>query len=222
MQTMPLLARTGHLYTELVGELWLLDTGAPTSFGRRPELVSAGETFALSDGYLGLTDETLSEFVEVECAGLLGADVLGRFDALFDVPGGRLVLATDAIEHAGERLALDDFMGIPIVTAQIGGEECRMFLDTGAQLSYLQDEALAQYPAAGRVTDFYPGLGRFDTDTHWVPIGLGKAQFTLRCGTLPGLLGMTLALAGTDGIIGNAFLNEQVAGYFPRRNLLVL
>ena len=40
-------------------------------------------------------------------------------------------------------------MGIPIVTAQIGGRAYRMFFDTGAQISYLQSDALKTFPAAG-------------------------------------------------------------------------
>jgi hypothetical protein len=40
-------------------------------------------------------------------------------------------------------------MGIPIVTAQIGGRAHRMFFDTGAQISYLQSDALKTFPAAG-------------------------------------------------------------------------
>ena len=41
-------------------------------------------------------------------------------------------------------------------------------------------------------------------------------------GTLPGLLGMTLMMAGAQGIIGNQILTNRVVGYFPRRRLLVL
>ena len=39
-------------------------------------------------------------------------------------------------------------MGIPIVTAEIGGRANRMFFDTGAQISYLQSDALKTLPAA--------------------------------------------------------------------------
>ena len=33
MNTLPLQVREGHVFVELGGELWLVDTGAPTSFG---------------------------------------------------------------------------------------------------------------------------------------------------------------------------------------------
>lgn len=97
-----------------------------------------------------------------------------------------------------------------------------MFFDTGAQISYFQEDTITDFPSAGTVTDFYPGVGQFQTDTHQVQVGLGESAFTLRCGTLPGLLGATLMMADTSGIIGNQIMENRVIGYFPRRNVLCL
>jgi len=222
MNTLPLQLRDGHLFVELGGELWLLDTGAPTSFGTSRNLTIAGEQFSLGTSYLGLTAATLSQFVGAPCVGLLGADVLGRFDHLLDTTGGRLTVSTAELSLSGQTVRLDEFMGIPIVTARVGGRDYRMFFDTGAQISYFQDDSLAEFPSAGIVTDFYPGVGQFQTDTHDVPVSLGGVAFTLRCGTLPGLLGMTLRMAGTKGIVGNAILSNRSVGYFPRRRTMIL
>jgi hypothetical protein len=57
---------------------------------------------------------------------------------------------------------------------------------------------------------------------HDVPVSIGGIAFTLRCGTLPGLLGMTLMMASTEGIVGNAILSNRSVGYFPRRRVMVL
>lgn len=222
MPTLPLALTDGHLFLTLDGDRWLLDTGAPASFGARRSLTLAGESFELDASMLGLNAEVLSGYVGVPCAGLLGADVLNRFDHLIDVPGGTLTLSTDTIAHEGETLPVELFMGIPVVTARVGARTHRMFFDTGAQVSYLQHEALGSFPPAGKVSDFYPGVGRFETDTHQVPVGLGALTFSLRCGSLPMLLGMTLMMAGTEGIIGNVVLQERRVGYAPRRGVLVL
>ena len=94
-------------------------------------------------------------------------------------------------------------------------------LDTGAQISYFQDDSLTDFPSAGSVTDFYPGVGQFQTDTHQVAVSLGGVAFTLRCGTLPGSLGEDLMkIAGIDGIVGNQILCNRIVGYFPRRHSL--
>lgn len=222
MPDFPLHLRDGHLFLELEGNLWLVDTGSPTSFGAVHELAIAGEHFTVEPDQLGLTPETLSGFTGVPCTGLLGADVLSRFDHVLDTARGVLTIATDELQLAGHELALDEFMGIPIVDARVDGHDHRMFFDTGAQLSYFQDDALTTFPFAGTVEDFYPGAGRFETAAYDVPVSLADVDFTLRCGALPGLLGMTLMMAGTSGIVGNAIVADRKVGYFPRRGRLVL
>jgi hypothetical protein len=222
MNTFPLQLRDGHLFIELNGELWLLDTGAPNSFGTSRNLSLAGEQFNLGSNYLGLTAATLSGFVGVQCVGLLGADVLGRFDIIFDVPNETITLSTEELSLPGQSVLLNEFMGIPILTAQIRGRDFRMFFDTGAQISYLQDDLLVEFPAAGQVSDFYPGVGKFQTETHTVDVRVGTSSFSVRCGSLPGLLGMTLMMADTQGILGNQIFPGGKVGYFPRRKRLVL
>lgn len=222
MGTLPLEFRDGHLFIELSGELWVFDTGAPNSFGASPNLTIAGEQFNLNGSYLGLDAELLSQFVGVNCVGLLGADVLSRFDHIVDIPRGALTMSTDELSHSGQTVPLDEFMGIPIVTARIGDQDYRMFFDTGAQVSYFQDDLLATFPPSGVVSDFYPGVGQFETDTFMVPFVLGEEAFTLRCGQLPDLLGMTLQMASVKGIVGNAILRDRTVGYFPRRRMMAL
>lgn len=222
MDTFPLQLINGHVFVELDGELWVIDTGAPSSFGTSSSLSIVGEQFSLGTDYLGLTAATLSQFVGIPCVGLLGADILGCFDHVFDIAGGKLSVSTAELSHSGQRVQLDNFMGIPIVTARVGSTDYRMFFDTGAQISYFQDDSIADFPAAGSLTDFYPGIGQFQTDTHEVPVSLEGVQFTLLCGTLPGQLGMGLMMADTQGIVGNAILRDRVVAYFPRRRVLGL
>lgn len=221
MNTFPLKLQDGHLFLELNGKLWLLDTGAPTSFGTSGSISIGGEDFELDTSLFGLTARALTDFVGVPCVGLLGADVLGRFDHIFDTTNGTLTISTDELVHSGQTVRLSEIMGIPILTAQIAGTDYRMFFDTGAQISYFQDDSLTDFPSAGSVTDFYPGVGQFQTDTHQVAVSLGGVAFTLRCGTLPGSLGEDLMkIAGIDGIVGNQILCNRIVGYFPRRHSL--
>lgn len=222
MQLIPLQIRDGHLFVQIEDGLFLLDTGAPSSLASCAALTLAGRRFSLDGSYMGLTPETLSSFVGVQTAGLLGADILGEFDVMIDALSNSVTFSTDELHCDGEVVPLDAFMGIPIISAQVGTASYRMFFDTGAQISYLQDESLSTYPSAGRVTDFYPDVGQFQTETHTVSVRVGTSPFTVRCGRLPGLLGMTLMMAGTQGILGNQILHGRRVGYFPRRKILVL
>lgn len=222
IDTLPLEFRDGHIFVKLGSDLWLIDTGAPVSFGEKPILEIAGEHFSIGSSYFGLTAETLSQLVGITCIGLLGTDVLGCFDHIFDTSGGSLTVSTTELTHSGQIVCLDEFMGIPIFTARVGDRDCRMFFDTGAQTSFFQCDSITEYPSAGRVTDFYPGVGQFQIDTYKVPVSIGDVTFTLCCGTLPSLLGMTLMMASTEGIIGNAILSNRIIAYFPRRRTMVI
>jgi len=222
METLNLIQEHGHLFVALAAQRFLVNTGAPTSFGRVSAVELEGVRFNLSQGYMGLTAAVLSNHVGCETAGILGGDILNEFDLLLDLPQGQVSFSKAPLECAGEALDLEDFMGIPILKAMIAGKSARMFFDTGAQISYYQGESLSSFPAEGAVTDFFPGMGAFSTDTFRVPIQLGSTRHELRCGQLPGLLGMTLMMAGTEGIIGNEVFRDRVVGYFPRRQRLVL
>lgn len=222
MLTIPLISNNGHLFVELEGRLWLFDTGAPTSFGDVKSINIDGEQVTIGHDYMGLSAQTLSGFVGARCSGLLGADILGRFDHILDCARGTLTVSTADLSHSGQRLGLSEFMGISILVARIAGNDYRMFFDTGAQISYFQDDSLATFPSAGSATDFFPGFGQFCTDTHQVDVALGTISTTLRCGTLPDLLGETLMMANTQGIIGNQVLANRVVAYFPRRGALYL
>lgn len=222
MTTFPLIFRDGHLFTEIDGRLWLYDTGAPESFCETEELELDSLRFQLSEDSMGLTAAKLSQLTGVECSGLIGADILGSFDHLLNVPGGAVVMSTENLNLNGETISLEAFMEIPILTVRIANRDHRMFFDTGAQISYFQEDNISDFPTAETLTDFFPGFGQFRTNTYQVEVELGKNAFTLRCGTLPGLLGATLMLAGTTGIVGNPIVTNRVVGYFPRRKLLCL
>lgn len=211
----------GHLFVKIDGSHWLLDTGAPTSFGSR-EIAIADEDFAIPEDYMGLTAGELSGHVDHSVSGILGADILNNFDILIDIRNAKISFTREEISLGGETLEMADFMGIPIIEVEIGGVGRRMFFDTGAQVSYYQDESLCSYPAIGSISDFYPGFGEFQTDTYRVDARIGATRFELCCGSLPGMLGMTLSMAGVDGIIGNEIISDHVLGYFFRRQKLVM
>ena len=220
MTDYPLHLREGHLFLEVDGDRWLIDTGAPASFGRSGAVID-GRRFEVGASSAGLDASSLSAMVKVECQGLFGADVLSHFDWILDPGHGVARVSAGELTHQGGRVPVDMFMGIPIVEADIGAGTFRMFFDTGAQISYLEDGRLAPWPATARTTDFYPGIGEFEVEVHEVEVGLGGARRRVRCGALPAPLQGMLTMAGTAGIVGNEILNDRVTGYFPRRRLLV-
>ena len=139
-----------------------------------------------------------------------------------DVAGGELSISVDEINLDGEMIELGDLMGVPVIEVRIADQNWRMFFDTGAKISYFQDESLTTFPLTGELNDFFPGFGQFQTNTHLVDFEIGASKYSFQCGSLPGLLGMTLSLAGSNGIVGNELIRNRIAGYFPRRKMMIL
>ncbi|MDG2409225.1 MAG: hypothetical protein P8M53_09490 [Pirellulales bacterium] len=222
MPGFPLKFETGHLYVTLDDREWMFDTGSPSSFGTTGALSIDGKELKIPAAYMGMDAEQLSEFADHPTSGLLGADVLNQFDVLIDIEQHRITFSKDEISFEGTSLALDAFMGIPLLDAQIGGATYRMFFDTGAQVSYFQHRSLSSFPPAGLLRDFYPGYGQFEAETYQVEATIGGQTMLLRCGGLPKMLAAGLVMGGAKGIIGNEILPGRVTGYFPRRKQLIL
>ena len=146
-----------HLFLVINGDDWLLDTGAPASFGIKN--VSIGDqVFDIPESYMGLSAGQLSGYVDHSTAGILGADILNTFDLLIDIRNGRISFTREEASLEGEILGMTDFMGVPVIQARIGELDRKMFFDTGARISYFQDESLDTYPALGTSDRF---LSRF-------------------------------------------------------------
>jgi hypothetical protein len=222
MQSFPISFFNGHLFIKIGSNNWLLDTGAPTSFGNVTSITIEKRTFSLPVSYMGLTGNKISEYVDRHTVGIIGTDILNQFNVLFDLPNQQASFSTDAIDLVGNTLDLDEFMGVPIFMVEIAGTKRQMFFDTGAQISYFQDHSLNTFPSAGLLTDFYPGVGQFETETYWLDAVIGTEAFKLRCGTLPELLRITVSMAGTEGIVGNEILDNRIVGYFPKDKRMVI
>lgn len=197
----------GHVVADVGGSPLLVDTGSPSSFGEHSVIQIGDRAFDVRRSYLGLDAVRLSKYVGTRLDGLLGVDVLSQYDVLIDPTDSEIRLNSETTEPAGTPVEVDFFMDIPIVAVCLQGKRLRMFLDTGAKLSYLNPDILTAYSTHGEVRDFYPGVGSFDTKTHLVPLEICDRKVSIECGVLPTLLQMTLMAAETDGILGTAVLS---------------
>jgi len=51
---------------------------------------------------------------------------------------------------------------------------------------------------------------------------IDQISYPLQTGELPSLIGMSLSLAGAEGIIGNEIMTNRRIGYFPRRSSILI
>lgn len=186
----------------------LIDTGAPSTIHNSSNLTFCSDHYNCSINYMGLTVSKISEMLGTEITTLLGADVLSNFKILFDYKNGLVEFDKQEINFNGTEIDISNFMGIPIIELSIDNQNLKFFLDTGAKLSYLSDSITSNYESIGTDEDFYPGVGKFETECFEITTLFGGKNFLVKYGNLPPLLQMTLMLGGTDGIIGFDFFNN--------------
>ena len=213
-----LIHQAGHLLLSTNLGSWIIGTGSPRSFSEIPTLELDGVLLNLAPTFAGLNAANLTALVGVPVTGLLGIDVLKRFDVIFDLPSSQIIFSSEPFALDGTIVPLQDFQGLPIIEAVIGGHSSRAFLETGAKLSYWADASLVNYPATGVFEDFYPGIGLFQVDTYRVPVGIGGRNFEIRFGVPTTQVLSMLRMAGVTAILGNEMFQKAKIGFQPRQN----
>lgn len=208
MKQFPLQLFKGHPIIDDGENKILIDTGAPSTIHTSESLRFCSDRFSCSTNYLGLTVAKISEMLGTEITTLLGADILTEYKILFDYKNNSIAFSDQEIDINGTEIDISNFMGIPIIEITIDNQRLKLFLDTGAKLSYLSNNLTGTYESVGTEEDFYPGVGEFQTDCYEIPTGFEGNTFVVKYGNLPPLLQMTLMLGGVDGIMGFDFFNN--------------
>jgi hypothetical protein len=209
--TLPLKRIGTHLFLELENELLLVDTGSPDSY-------SEGEARSIAPGlriphHRSLIVETreLQRMVGVPALGLIGMDILGRCDVVFDLMSGHITLDLAGLTRPARSHELRSVMGVPVLDLPqaegVGANATAIpvFLDCGAQYTYLPSTRIAA-TKVGKVKDYSPILGPINStlyETAWPQKDTpGLFGVPKRFACPPRGLTTLLNLAGVEGILG--------------------
>ena len=175
-------------------------------------LVDTGSPICFAKGDLMLRE--IQRYLEPEIDGLIGMDRLGEWDLSITTDqktgklAARLLNPNQTQEEGFSRITMETVMGIPAILVEIQGVNRRMFLDTGAGLSYLRKSLLSGNRRRGSKKDFYPLLGEFRTELFDMDLQLGGSdttgnplEWSGQIGVLPEMLELLLP-SGIDGILG--------------------
>ena len=216
----------------------MLDTGAPASFGSVAKLEIHDKCYDITSNYMGFDNEKLGEALGENIEGLIGGDIRNNYDSYWNnydsywnLSLNRISFSTEHMQNRGNTMSLDFFMGIPTLKVNLRGATYKWFFDTGAVISYVTEQLEQWESPVDQYDDFYPGYGDFSTevfedeitlDTLEVEGDLKALCMKIKCGVLPSMLGMSLAIADCSGILGLSALNYQSFLYVPRRKKLIL
>jgi hypothetical protein len=187
----------------------LVGTGSPTTIHETNRLSFLGMDYPVQTQYAGANLPALRNQTGIpNLTTLLGMDVLSGYKVVFDYAGLRMVFDSEPVDFDGSVLPLELIQGIPVLLVECQGRNIKMFLESGAKLSYIAPGFSNGLPPQGVVQDYYPGLGAFETQTYHLDLHTGGVQFQLRCGNLPAQLRGLLDNTGVQGIIGSDFFHR--------------
>jgi len=212
----------GHIWAEIGNDRVLIDSGAPLSIGHNPSFNLGSQRFPLQKDFMGFDVDDFSRLTGMRISVVLGADILNAFDYVIDLKNEELLISTDSIDFRGNILKSDYFQGVPIISAKIDKRNVKLFFDTGAKLSYIKSSIAPDYPVVGQDTDFYPGFGEFQVETHKVPLLVAGHSLHQEMGILPQTLEMTLMATGIDGILGTTIFDRFKVCFSARRKQIII
>jgi hypothetical protein len=213
----------GHILVILNNNEYLIDTGSPFSFGQGESITINDVHFPIAPTWNRLTVESINEISGLNINGLIGMNILQHFDIrITDVS----ITFSDHVltcSDAAIRLPIvETVMAIPIINLQIANKIRRVYFDTGARLSYLNDDILLAYTPTGEMKDFHPSLGRFSTNTYQVDVTIGKHEQMHTFGSLPSQLRCMLDMSEVKGIVGTELLKNYTIILSNLSNNLIL
>lgn len=212
----------GLVILEHEGARVLVDTGAPRSVGMLTGWHFQGVAVPLVPEAQGVTAEALSRHLGTPIDVLLGMDFLGTRTFQIDVANRafRMLQGTETLPM-GRTVPVKIVAGVPTVPVTLGDREVRAVLDTRAKLSYLTADLIGNHTTVGRVRDYHPMAGTFQSDVRMVSAKVGSAKATLRCGTLPPILEAGLRVSGIRGMVGTDLLEQFVVTFLMPRQLIL-
>ncbi|WP_163936200.1 hypothetical protein [Paraferrimonas sp. SM1919] len=221
---LPLLLNDGRMYLNIEGQLWLIDTGSAVSFSNNRKLVLAGESFELEEHYLGFDIEILNGQLSLACEGLLGTDIINRFDWIFDLKNQQARFSRSELPLLQNQIKADFSFQCPIINIEMLGQSQPMFFDTGSQFSYHLERDITQCQQNGKLHDYSPAVGYFNSDSFIVDVDV----LGIKRGEIMGFLPETSPLCSNlkpfkvKGILGNKTITEHTLGYHPSRQIISL
>lgn len=184
----------------------LIDTGNPVSFHKTGKITLGEENFKVPTSFMGVDCDYVSRNVGVPVDGMLGMDYISRHNTVIDVPGKTILFDADTEGYTeipslvtGDRVLID---------LSINGRSAKVFLDTGAPVSYVDSSLTEGLESSGTASDFHPVIGEFTTSLFDVTAQIGDRDFCLTVGNLPFLMQLTLNACGGHGAIGMDLLRQ--------------
>ena len=199
--------RDGILCADFNEGRLIIDTGSPVSLGPDIAIQILGSAVQLNSSFGNYAWAQIQESLPFDAVGLVGVDAFTDAVLGFDLGNNTLARLSGPLKGP----SVPFVMGSPIIKCQVGEDSLLCLLDTGAGLSYVQNNVLAD---PGNVfearEDFHPLLGRFNVETAEYPMTIDNHTMIDTFGLATPDLSQLLSIAKIDAILGTSFFRKAI------------
>lgn len=211
-ETLNLEIRSGVPIITYKNEVILVDTGSPITIHSTGNLHLFDQNYQVASNYGSVNIQSISRDLGFPITAILGMDIMRNFQLIFNYPIRQIsFMQNESLDDVhGEEIPVAIHHGLPVLSIVLPSGEIPVFLDTGANLSYLRSELTrTDYKNMGQREDFHPFVGRFSTTVYSIYTDMGSHSFYVDFGNLPPRLDHFLGLInGNNGILGYDFFKQ--------------
>ena len=202
-QTFKIEVYRGHLIMKCSGKDVLLDTGSPWTLGSGETLEFMGRTVSCESGVSMYTIDSVRQLLGRDIDVLMGMNVFNGMCMLVDLTAGEVTFSDEplTLENA-VTTSLERPNNLVTIRAEVSGMPVNLVVDTGAQLSYLNDQYIAGLNPIGTHEDFHPLMDRYEVPIYGLPVKIaGRDLDVVWGGSTPGVSAL-ISQVGADGVLG--------------------
>lgn len=192
----------GHLIITENGKDILVDTGSPFTLSRDCNFLFMGKNWHMETNIAGKTIDTFCELVGRRFDVLLGMDIMCGLSVLVDYKQKQAIFSDEEFSHEGFSELTMEQVGAITIPITVKGRLMNFALDTGAKISYIDNNYISAEVSIDELDDFSPFVGHFTTNIYDMQATIGDTTFPVKFGTLPRNLSSMLRTMGLDGAIG--------------------
>ncbi|MBQ0016661.1 MAG: hypothetical protein KBT04_06720 [Bacteroidales bacterium] len=188
--------------------MMLIDLGMPISYCPTGEIDFGNDTHNVEKQF-PMDFSVVNRIIAPEIVGVIGADLLNQQSTRINYTLQQLETNYhgDDLGIATHSFSMTGYYGIKL---NIGDRERKVFIDTGAPISYLLPRIAQQFPSTRSETDagFFNNGQQFQTTLHRATTEFMGQEWDIEYGELPDTYSMILRMLQIDGVIGKHFLEK--------------
>ena len=208
MHSIPFKKIKEFIVFDICGQAAVLNTGNPTSLNDAP-FTFMGKSHPIHMLPNGPDMDTISQATGYRCDVIPGCDVFKDTTLRIRWRDSMLDIGND-IPDTPYTMDMDtNFMNLPVLEVDVGGQTIRALLDSNSRISYLMDRLPAGAKPVGKRTDYHPLYGMFSVQAVELPVVLGPHNLNLEFANHPPKLASFIS-RGFLGYAISAIIGVQI------------